>query len=124
LPPPEKDAPHSCELSDKTKETCDVSKAVKKSTSAVAKKSVTRKTGTKTAAVKKATVAKKSAAVKKTTPTKRTAPKAGIQKKTQATVPTEAEIRRRAFDIYLEKGSFPGQDFDNWVQAERELRVS
>jgi hypothetical protein len=31
------------------------------------------------------------------------------------------EIRRRAYEIYLERGQEPGRDFDDWLQAEREL---
>ena len=30
-------------------------------------------------------------------------------------------IRRRAYEIYLERGEQPGRDLDDWVQAEREL---
>jgi hypothetical protein len=33
----------------------------------------------------------------------------------------EHEIRRRAFEIYLERGSEPGLDLEDWLQAEREL---
>ena len=32
------------------------------------------------------------------------------------------EIRRRAFEIYLERGGQPGRDLDDWLQAERELK--
>jgi hypothetical protein len=35
--------------------------------------------------------------------------------------PTEEQIRRRAFDIYMRHGK-PGQDVQNWLQAERELK--
>jgi Protein of unknown function (DUF2934) len=31
------------------------------------------------------------------------------------------EIRRRAYEIYLERGEQPGRDLDDWHQAEREL---
>ena len=34
----------------------------------------------------------------------------------------EEEIRRRAFEIYLERGEQPGSDLDDWLQAERELQ--
>ena len=34
---------------------------------------------------------------------------------------SEHEIRRRAFEIYLERGSEPGRDLEDWLQAEREL---
>ena len=33
----------------------------------------------------------------------------------------EEKIRRRAFEIYLERGSEPGRDLEDWLQAEREL---
>ena len=32
------------------------------------------------------------------------------------------EIRRRAYEIYLEGGSLPGRELDDWLRAERELR--
>ena len=35
-------------------------------------------------------------------------------------VPDE-EIRRRAYEIYLERGEQPGGELDDWLQAEREL---
>jgi DUF2934 family protein len=31
------------------------------------------------------------------------------------------EIRRRAFEIYLERGGLPGNELDDWLEAEREL---
>ena len=34
----------------------------------------------------------------------------------------EEEIRRRAYEIYLERGEQPGCDLDDWLQAERELK--
>ena len=36
--------------------------------------------------------------------------------------PTDAEIRARAYEMYLERGGHDGLDFDDWVRAERELR--
>ena len=33
----------------------------------------------------------------------------------------EEDIRRRAYEIYLERGQQPGRDLDDWLQAEREL---
>jgi Protein of unknown function (DUF2934) len=36
--------------------------------------------------------------------------------------PTEDEIRFRAYQHYLERGGWHGADFDDWLQAERELR--
>ncbi|HZP47662.1 MAG TPA: DUF2934 domain-containing protein [Vicinamibacterales bacterium] len=38
------------------------------------------------------------------------------------TGPTEEEIRERAYHRYLERGAGHGQDFDDWLEAERELR--
>ena len=35
---------------------------------------------------------------------------------------SDEEIRRRAYDIYLERGGQPGCDLDDWLQAEQELR--
>ena len=31
------------------------------------------------------------------------------------------EIRRRAYEIYIERGGQPGGEIDDWLQAEREL---
>ena len=31
------------------------------------------------------------------------------------------KIRRRAYEIYLERGEQPGRDLDDWLQAEGEL---
>ena len=35
---------------------------------------------------------------------------------------SEAEIRERAFEIYLERGGIDGLDEKDWFQAEKELR--
>ena len=34
----------------------------------------------------------------------------------------EEEIRRRAYDLYLERGEQPGCDLDDWLQAEQGLQ--
>jgi hypothetical protein len=34
----------------------------------------------------------------------------------------EEEIRRRAYEIYLERGEQQGRELDDWFQAERELK--
>jgi len=39
---------------------------------------------------------------------------------TEAAAPDE-EIRRRAYEIYLERGEQQGGELDDWLQAEREL---
>jgi hypothetical protein len=36
--------------------------------------------------------------------------------------PSHEEIRRRAYEIYLEHGSHAGNELDDWLQAERELQ--
>jgi hypothetical protein len=36
--------------------------------------------------------------------------------------PSPAEIRRRAFEIHIERGGIHGCDLDDWMQAERELQ--
>jgi hypothetical protein len=33
----------------------------------------------------------------------------------------DEDIRRRAYEIYLECGEQPGRELDDWLQAEREL---
>ena len=36
--------------------------------------------------------------------------------------PTEDEIRHRAYQRYLERGGSHGSDFDDWLDAEQDLR--
>lgn len=36
--------------------------------------------------------------------------------------PSHEEIRRRAYEIYLERDGFGGNELDDWLQAEAELR--
>jgi hypothetical protein len=38
--------------------------------------------------------------------------------------PTEDDIRVRAYHRYLERGSGHGADFDDWVEAEKDLKSS
>ena len=35
--------------------------------------------------------------------------------------PSREEIRLRAYEIYLDRGGVPGNELDDWLQAEREL---
>ena len=37
--------------------------------------------------------------------------------------PDPKEIEHRAYELYLSRGSDPGHDFDDWLRAERELKV-
>ena len=41
---------------------------------------------------------------------------------TASSGPNEDDIRRRAYQRYLERGGGDGRDFDDWLEAERELR--
>ena len=36
--------------------------------------------------------------------------------------PNHDEIRRRAYEIYLERDGHPGDELDDWLRAERELQ--
>jgi hypothetical protein len=36
--------------------------------------------------------------------------------------PSEEDIRLRAYQVYLGRGGDAGSDFDDWLQAEKELR--
>jgi hypothetical protein len=35
----------------------------------------------------------------------------------------EERIRRRAYEIYMERGGEPGHDREDWLQAEREVAM-
>jgi chorismate mutase len=39
---------------------------------------------------------------------------------TPAAEPLEAMIRRRAYELYLERGDRPGSALEDWTRAERE----
>jgi DUF2934 family protein len=39
-----------------------------------------------------------------------------------ASEPSDEEIRRRAYTRYLDRGASDGHDFDDWLEAERELK--
>jgi len=39
-----------------------------------------------------------------------------------ADAPSYQEIQRRAYEIHVERGGTHGQDVDDWLQAERELK--
>ena len=36
--------------------------------------------------------------------------------------PSEEDIRRRAYQRYLERGGGHGMEFEDWLEAERELK--
>jgi hypothetical protein len=35
--------------------------------------------------------------------------------------PSDDEVRRRTFEIHVERGGIRGYDFDDWLEAEKEL---
>jgi hypothetical protein len=41
---------------------------------------------------------------------------------TEPAEPSEEAIRLRAYQRYLERGGGDGRDFEDWLEAERELR--
>jgi hypothetical protein len=43
-------------------------------------------------------------------------------KSTATTEPSQEDIRARAYQRFVDRGSSHGADFDDWVAAERELR--
>ena len=43
-----------------------------------------------------------------------------VEKKKNA--PSSGEIRKRAFEIHIERGGVHGCELDDWLQAERELQ--
>ena len=37
-------------------------------------------------------------------------------------LPLEERIRRRAYELYLQRGNQPGSELDDWLQAEEDVR--
>ena len=52
------------------------------------------------------------------------APRNGSEGELLMPIPNEEEIRIRAYQLYLERGAAHGNDFDDWVTAEKELKVA
>lgn len=73
------------------------------------------------------TTTKKPATPRKTATTRRGGTRAvgGLATKSAASAPaglhSEAQIRERAYFIYLERSGVPGDAVSDWFQAEREL---
>jgi hypothetical protein len=44
-------------------------------------------------------------------------------KTTRGPMPTHEQISKRAHEIWLKKGCKPGQDEQNWLEAEAQLRA-
>jgi hypothetical protein len=38
------------------------------------------------------------------------------------TLPPEERIRRRAYELYVQRGNQSGNELDDWLQAEEEIR--
>jgi hypothetical protein len=39
-----------------------------------------------------------------------------------SSTPTQEQIARRAYEIFVERGQPDGQDLEHWLEAERQLR--
>ena len=52
---------------------------------------------------------------------KQPSPEVGKGQRSVVNSAREQEIKRRAYEIYLERGEEPGRDLEDWLQAEREL---
>jgi hypothetical protein len=54
--------------------------------------------------------------------TNTTQPATSVEAEEPVLQPTrEQEIRTRAYEIYLQRGTQPGYEVEDWLQAEREL---
>lgn len=51
------------------------------------------------------------------------APSSSGSSQDEEAAPSDADIRERAYHRYLERGAHQGSEFDDWVEAERELRT-
>ena len=45
-----------------------------------------------------------------------------VRSTSMASEPSEEDIRLRAYHRYLERGAGHGRDYDDWLEAERELK--
>lgn len=41
----------------------------------------------------------------------------------KANVPSPEDVAKRAYDIYVSRGGNHGADFDDWLEAERQLKA-
>jgi hypothetical protein len=55
------------------------------------------------------------------TSTLHVAPRAARKTRTTKTAPTLEQIQVRAYEIYLQRQGAPGNQIEDWLQAEREL---
>ena len=65
------------------------------------------------------------ASVRKTTGLQQEGDLSVLAQRTSAQTPAlvEQEIAQRAYEIYLERGKTDGNDVDDWLQAEYELKA-
>jgi len=47
-----------------------------------------------------------------------------LESTSMASEPSEEDIRMRAYHRYLERGGGHGMDFEDWLEAERELKLT
>jgi len=52
----------------------------------------------------------------------KTAKKAALPQVNPTPIDLEAQIRQRAYELYQERGCTPGQEDEDWVRAEQEVR--
>lgn len=48
-------------------------------------------------------------------------PSTKMAKGTAARRPSDEMIRKRAYELYLERGAVPGRELEDWEKASREL---
>jgi len=46
----------------------------------------------------------------------------GIKERPKETPSLEERIRRRAYELYVQRGNQSGSEYDDWLQAEEEIR--
>ena len=54
--------------------------------------------------------------------TRRSVVPPAVPEERQKNGPSPAEIRKRAFEIHIERGGIHGCDLNDWLEAERELQ--
>jgi hypothetical protein len=67
------------------------------------------------------TTAKKPTPARTTSTARKPTARKTVTKSAAKSVPTQEQIRERAFEIYLRRNGGPGDAHSDWVQAEREL---
>lgn len=57
------------------------------------------------------------------TPPRTRVPEHELDRVPEGVRPPDSQIAARAYQLYLDRGAADGHDMDDWLQAERELRV-